>query len=448
MEKTIKENAKSAAVKAALSYLDKNPEENLPKLINLLEKFDVNRYLAPQIKAVRKNFIGKKNNWQELYNSLFADIDSEVRKKLLENFIVNATVIGMDRQGAVKKANGCNVPWVILLDPSSACNLHCKGCWAAEYEKDLRLPLELWDSVIHQGKAHGTFVYLYSGGEPLLRKRDIVRICEEHGDCVFAAFTNAALIDEAFAGELLRVKNFIPIISIEGFQEETDSRRGEGVYSSVEKAMDILKQKRLLFGVSCCYTSKNAEVTGSEEYFDHIIAKGAKFAWFFTYLPVGLHADPDLMITAAQREFMYRQIRKFRETKPLFTLDFWNDGEYVEGCIAGGRIFIHINANGDVEPCAFIHYSNSNIKDKPLLEAYRSPLFMQYRDNQPFNENHLRPCPLLDNPGCLVKMVEESGAKSTEMLNPEDVRILSGKCEPAAEKWSGAADRLWAERKK
>ncbi len=446
MGKTIKENIKSAAVKAALSYLDSNPEENIPKLINAVEKLDRNRYLESQIKTIRESFIDEKSNWHELYKSLFADINDEVRKKVFENFVINATVIGLERQSTVKDKNGCNVPWAILMDPTSACNLSCKGCWAAEYEKNINLPIESWNSIIRQGKVHGTFVYFYSGGEPLVRKKDIIQMCEEHSECIFAAFTNATLIDEEFADEILRVKNFIPVISIEGFQEETDFRRGEGVYASTMKAMEILKRKKLLFGVSCCYTSKNAEVIGSEEYFDDIITKGAKFAWFFTYMPVGIHADPELMATASQREFMYRQIRLFRQTKPLFTMDFWNDGEYVQGCIAGGRSYLHINANGDIEPCAFIHYSDSNIRDKTLLEAYKSPLFMQYHDNQPFNENHLRPCPLLDNQGRLSEMIKSSGANSTDLQNPEDVTELSRKCEHAAEKWSVVADRLWAAR--
>jgi MoaA/NifB/PqqE/SkfB family radical SAM enzyme len=126
-------------------------------------------------------------------------------------------------------------------------------------------------------------------------------------------------------------------------------------------------------------------------------------------------------------------------------MDFWNDGEYVKGCIAGGRCYLHINANGDIEPCAFIHYADSNIKDKTLLQAYKSPLFMQYRKNQPFNENHLRPCPLLDNPGRLTNMVKESGAKSTDLIHPEDVEDLCAKCLNAAENWKPVADRIWNE---
>ncbi len=203
---------------------------------------------------------------------------------------------------------------------------------------------------------------------------------------MYYKFTNATLIYEAFANEMLRVKNFIPAISVQGFEEATDFRRGDGTFKKVEKAMSILKSKRLPFGVSRCYTSKNTDVIGSEEYFDKMIEWGAKFCWLFTYMPVGQAAVSELMVTAEQRKFMYEQVRKFRETKPIFALDFWNDGEYTGdervsgGCIAGGRRYIHINANGDMEPCAFIHYSDSNIREKTLLEALQSPLFMAYHN--------------------------------------------------------------------
>jgi MoaA/NifB/PqqE/SkfB family radical SAM enzyme len=299
------------------------------------------------------------------------------------------------------------------------------------------------DSIIHQANELGTYFFLYSGGEPLVRKADLIRLCEAHPDCQFTAFTNGTLIDEAFAEEMLRVKNFIPAISVEGFETDTDFRRGTGTFRKVERAMKILKDKRLPFGISCCYTSKNVEMIGSGAYFDQMIEWGAKFCWFFTYMPIGKEAVPELMVSAEQRKFMYEQIRSFRNTKPLFTLDFWNDGEYAGGCLAGGRRYLHINANGDMEPCAFIHYSDSNIREKTLLEALKSPLFMEYRKGQPFNENHLRPCPLLDNPGALTKAVEQSGAHSTDLQNPENVYDLSAKCEIPAEKWATVADELW-----
>ncbi len=334
---------KGFAMKQVYSYLDKDPEANLPNLLDMLEKYDKNgQAVTTQVEGIRAALSDPNNNWSKLVKSLWTDIDDEQRKKLVETVVINGT-----------------------------------------------------------------------------------------------------LIDDAFADEMLRVKNLVPAISIEGFEEATDFRRGEGTYRKVIEAMTRLKERKLLFGISCCYTSKNVEVIGSEEYFDSMIDMGAKFAWFFTYMPIGAAAVPELIATAEQRKFMYEQIHKFRKTKPLFTMDFWNDGDAVGGCIAGGRGYCHINANGDMEPCAFIHYSDSNIKEKTLLECYQSPLFMAYRRNQPFNDNMLRPCPVLDNPGRLTQIVEESGARSTDLESPERACDYCNRCVPAAEKWAPVADELW-----
>ncbi len=440
----MKEALGSAALKMAYRYLDSNPEKNAPKLMRLVERLDADGSMQGQLSAVHKALDDKEGNWYKLILSLWEDIDPGVRGALFRNFIVNATAVGGRRQQKLQEEYGCNVPWAILMDPTSACNLRCVGCWAAEYGNRMSMSLETLDDIVRQGKELGVYFYVLSGGEPLVRKKDVLRLCEMNPDCFFTAFTNGTLIDEEFADEMLRVKNFAPAISVEGFEEETDSRRGAGTFAQVVRAMEILKRKKLLFGASCCYTSQNTASIGSEAFFDDMIGRGAKFIWFFTYMPVGRDAVPELMVSAEQREFMYRQVRAFRETKPVFTLDFWNDGEYVKGCIAGGRRYLHINAGGDIEPCAFIHYADASIYRHTLLEALQSPLFMQYHESQPFNDNHLRPCPLLDNPEALARMVDASGAKSTDMIAPEDVHALCGKCASAAEKWAVTADRLWA----
>ena len=438
-----KYKVQATAANTVLSYLEKDPETNIPKLLDWWDKFDSDGFYANAREQIRNVMSDPENNWYKFIMSFWTDLDDGVRKTLFKNLIVQTFFIGNHIQAENREKYNCNIPWAILLDPTSACNLHCTGCWAAEYGHTMSMSYETLDNIITQAKELGTYMFIYTGGEPMIRKKDIIKLCEAHPECEFLSFTNGTLIDEEFADEMLRVKNFIPAFSIEGYEEATDGRRGNGTYQAVRRAMEILKERKLLFGVSCCYTKANAEDIGSESYIDSLIEWGAKFMWLFTYMPVGNDAVPDLLATAEQRKFMYRQIRGFRKTKPIFTMDFWNDGEYVNGCIAGGRFYLHINANGDIEPCAFIHYSDSNIYEKTLLEAYQSPLFMAYRENQPFNKNLLRPCPLLDNPGRLAKMVDDTGAHSTDMQSPEDVHTLTDKCRDAAINWKPVADELW-----
>ena len=436
---------KKTTLKTAFHYLEKNPEKNAMKLLDLVDKFagDGPDSFPTQREAFRNVLADPENNMYQLIMSVLKDIDENVLKATFENFFFNANIVGWPKQEENRKKYGCNIPWAILLDPTSACNLHCTGCWAAEYGNKLNLSFDEIDSIICQGKELGVYMYIYTGGEPLVRKKDLIALCEKHSDCQFLSFTNATLIDEEFAEEMLRVKNFIPAISVEGFEEATDGRRGNGTYQKVVKAMGILKEKHLPFGLSCCYTSQNLDSISSFEFIDQMVKWGAKFVWYFHYMPVGNDAVPELLPNPEQREFMSHRIREIRRTKPIFAMDFQNDGEYVGGCIAGGRRYLHINANGDVDPCVFIHYSDSNIREKTLLECLQSPIFMAYHDGQPFNENHLRPCPMLENPEVLREIVHGTEAHSTDLQSPESVDHLCDKCVGYADNWKPTAEKLW-----
>ena len=437
---------KKFGLEKAIAYMAKDPIRNMTKIMNWADKFAGDNF-PRQRKAIREALENPENPYHDYILHIEKDMDPEIFKTLVANFFINANLVGWKKQQEAREKYGCNVPWAILLDPTSACNLKCVGCWAAEYGYKLNLTYDEIDDIIRQGKELGVYLYIYTGGEPLVRKKDIIKLCEKHSDCVFLSFTNGTLIDEEFADEMLRVKNFVPAISLEGFEEATDSRRGEGVYQSVLKAMKIMHDRRLMYGVSCCYTSENYDSITSEEYYQMMQDNGAFFVWYFHYMPVGNDASPELLPTPEQRKTVIERIRRYRSTKGFFAMDFQNDGEYVGGCIAGGRRYFHINANGDIDPCVFIHYSDSNIREKTILEALQSPLFMAYHDGQPFNENMFQPCPMLENPQILRKIVAETGAKSTDLESPESVEHLCSKCDSYAACWAPHAEKVWEKRK-
>lgn len=438
----IPNSLKKFGIEQAVNYIGKDPEKNLPTLMEWADKFAHGEFVG-QRDAIRAAINDHEHPYHPFVMHIVQDTDIGVLKSAFVNFFLNANMIGWDRQEEIRDKYNCNVPWAILLDPTSACNLHCTGCWAAEYGNRLNLSFDEIDSIINQGKNLGVYMYIYTGGEPLVRRDDLIRLCEKHSDCTFLCFTNATLIDEKFADEMLRVKNFVPAISLEGFEEATDSRRGQGTYDKVVHAIELLHRKKLLYGISACYTRANFESITSEAFYDKLIEMGCYFLWYFHYMPVGNDAVPELLPTSAQREEMLRRLRDYRSRKPLFTMDFQNDAEYVGGCIAGGRRYLHINANGDVDPCVFIHFSDSNIREKSLLDALRSPLFMAYHDGQPFNENMLRPCPMLENPEKLRAMVAKTGATSTDPQSPESAEHLCSKCDSYAAAWAPVSDTLW-----
>lgn len=438
----------SKAIDVVLKDVDKNREEAIVKIVDLMQKYMGDEKLDLDYDNIRKMIRDKDGAFNKYINKVLDEIDPHVLKTAALNLGYEAFFHGTKTIRKMREVHQCNVPWLILMDPTSACNLHCTGCWAAEYGNKLNLTFDEMDNLIKQGKELGIYLYMFTGGEPLVRKADIIKLCEKHNDCAFLAYTNGTLVDEAFCNEMLRVGNLYLAISLEGFEAVNDLRRGDGVYGKVMHAMDLLKENGLIFGTSICYTSKNIETVTSDEFVDLMVDKGCRYAFYFHYMPVGNDAAVDLLPTVEQRTYMrtrVREIRKLTTGKGLFTMDFQNDGEFVGGCIAGGRNYFHINANGDAEPCVFIHYSGANIRTHSLLEILHQPLFMAYRDNQPFNENHLRPCPMLENPEILQRMVKETGAKSTDLQSPESVEHLCGKCEQYAKNWQPRADELWAQ---
>ena len=339
--------------------------------------------------------------------------------------------------------NDCFVPRCLLLDPTTSCNLKCIGCWSAGYQSHDILSFEKLDDILFQAEAlHINYCFL-SGGEPLVRKADLLTLCEKHQKISFSAFTNGLLIDEAFADKIRELGNFTVSISIEGFRENTDFRRGEGVYDGVIKAMELLKSRDIAFGFSVCYHAKNYIEIASDEFLDFMREKGCYLGWLFTYIPVGNDADMSLVCSAEQRAYVEAKIKAYNKKHNIAIIDFWNNGHMAAGCVAASTGFVHINPKGDIEPCAFCHYSDSNIHTTSLADALRSPFFRAFRNAQPFSDNPLRSCPLIDVPEKLVEVVLKSGAHSTELASPEDVRSFAEKTKPIAEKWQVVADKIY-----
>ncbi len=437
----------SVALDGLTKYAKKERTKGYVQLVNMVEKVLGDGWAPETYEALRKG-LGTDGKWSAFLDKVMDTVDPHVLKMIMLNAGYESGFRGFRETQKKGRELGCRIPWIILFDPTSACNLHCTGCWAAEYGNRLNLSFADMDSIVTQGKELGIHAYFMTGGEPLVRRDDIIRLCEKHQDCAFMAFTNGTLVDDAFCREVKRVGNLMFSLSVEGFAAATDSRRGQGTFDRVMQAMDIMHKYGLIYGTSICYTSANYKAVTDDAFLDMLIDKGCLYSWYFHYMPVGNDASLELLPTPEQREYMYHRVREIRDWqggKSIFTMDFQNDGEFVGGCIAGGKYYCHINPNGDVEPCVFIHYSGANIHEKSLLECLRQPLFREYQAEQPFNKNMLRPCPMLENPEKLRGIVEKTGAVSTDLQSPESCAHLCGKCESYAAAWSSCAGRLWQE---
>lgn len=340
--------------------------------------------------------------------------------------------------------HGCLIPRCLLIDPTTSCNLRCTGCWAAGYHHHHHLSLEKLREILDEARRMKIRYCMYSGGEPLMRKADLITLAKEYQDISFSAFTNGTLLDEDFADQMAQVGNLTLAFSLEGYEKDTDERRGNGVFEKVLHAMRLLRERDIAFAYSVCYHAKNYQTVASHEFLDFLRQQGAWLGWLFTYIPVGNDADVDMVCSAHERAYVFEQIREYVQKQDFPIIDFWNNGHLSGGCVAGSVGFVHVNARGDIEPCAFCHYADCNIHDTTLQKAMNSPFFKAFRAHHPFHDNPMRTCPVLDNPADLVRAVEEGKAYSTELQSPENVRDLAKKTLPFARAWAKVADGAYA----
>ena len=315
--------------------------------------------------------------------------------KILANLIIQGFILNQKRRDRAYK-EGSQVPFTILISPTMRCNLSCLGCYAGNYTKTDDLEFAVIDRIVQEGKEAGVAFFTILGGEPFIRN-DLFDLYQKHNDAFFLVYTNGTLINDKVAKKLAKLGNVMPMASIDGFEEETDQRRGRGIYKKVVEAMRILQKYKIPFGYSVAVTRKNIKEVTADKFVNMLIKKGALIGWYFLYMPIGKNPDLSLMPTPRQRLFLKKRRDYIRANKSLFIVDFWNDAPYVGGCIAA-KYYIHINHKGDVEPCIFTHFAQVNIKNTSLKNAMNCQFFKEIRKRQPYSENLYLPCMLIDNP--------------------------------------------------
>jgi MoaA/NifB/PqqE/SkfB family radical SAM enzyme len=246
---------------------------------------------------------------------------------------------------------------------------------------------------------------------------------------------------------LAKLGNVLPCISIEGFEEATDKRRGKGHFQRILKAMRMLKEAGVPFGFSGTVTRENNDELLSERLIDFYIEQGCLVGYLFQYMPIGRAPVFDLVPTPEQRVRRYERIIELRRKKPILLADFWCDGPLVGGCLAGGRRYLHVNSKGHVEPCVFAQAWDMNIYEHSLLDILKnSRLFKAIRKRQPYSENLLRPCMIIDVPECWREAVEESGATYSYETADIVAKDLREKVERFSKEYASLVDPIWEEK--
>lgn len=397
-----------------------------------------------------KNVQIKKFQWVKAFvghafkNYEKGNISPQVFKKALEvvgsNFFTNDISEVNQAKEAFKEKYGIEPPFFVTISPTQVCNLRCKGCYAASSpETGVTMPFEVVERILKENHdIFGNRFVVISGGEPLMYKsqgKTILDIFEKYDDTFFIFYTNSTLITKEVAERLAKAANAYPQISVEGFEEETDGRRGKGVFQRILKSMAYLREAGVPFAVSVTATRVNINTLLKDEFYEFWLEKqGASYMWLFQLMPIGRGKEVfDLMPPPEERVKLYR---KFEEmlAKGYPLADFWNSGVLANGCIAYGRPggYMYIDWNGNIMPCVFIPYYVDNIYDlykqgKTLADVLLSDFFKKGREWQrkygyacpKKAENWLMPCSIRDHYKYFREVILPSNAKGEDEFAEE-----------------------------
>ncbi len=361
-------------------------------------------------------------------------ISPQVRRALIRNFVGHVIIGEKDRQAPFVERHGFSPPSFVTISPTKHCNLHCTGCYAsstaANHEK---LDYDVFRWILEEKRREwGSFFTVISGGEPFMYKtddgHDIFDIFQEFHDNYFMVYTNGTLITPEVARRLAWLGNVTPAISVEGFEEQTDERRGRGVHKRILEAFANLRKAGVPFGISTTATRFNVDILTSDEFVDfYFNEQGAVYGWMFQYMPIGRSFTLDLVITPEQRLKMYEREEHIIFDKKIFLVDFWNGGPISNGCISAGRPggYFYIDWNGNVSPCVFFPYHIANVNEihrsgGHLSDVLSHPLFENirrwqdaygYRREPTKVQNLIVPCPIRDHYAFAYNAIRKAGAR-------------------------------------
>ena len=361
------------------------------------ENFDLQNYLIEGVEGVVKEAIKAtlKNPRESAFMLKFA-----------------AACRAASKKRRIAEDNGEHIPPFLIASITSKCNLHCAGCYSrcshatTDAEPVKQLTSDEWLRIFDESDELGISFILLAGGEPMLR-RDIIEAAGKKQNILFPIFTNGTFIDEKYYTLFNKCRNLIPIMSIEGDRELTDSRRGSGIYDQLLSNMEEFRKRGLIFGASVTVTTKNCREVTSPEFLGGLSDRGCKAVIFVEYVPV-TEESRELAPTDAEREYLMGEIRRLREEHPeMVYIAFPGDEKGSGGCVAAGRGFFHINSHGGAEPCPFSPYSDVNVRNTSLREAIHSPLFTALRSGDLLLDDHDGGCVLYEKRELVEALIKQ-----------------------------------------
>ncbi|KAA6339310.1 radical SAM protein [termite gut metagenome] len=307
--------------------------------------------------------------------------------------------------------SGTHIPAFLISSITDNCNLFCSGCYARSNgicgtgkSTGERLSVMQWKRIFTDAVEMGISFNLLAGGEPLLRK-DVILAAADVKNMIFPVFTNGTLVQGEYFDIFVNNRNLIPVLSLEGEQNETDKRRGDGVYDKIIAVMKQLNAKKLFFGTSVTVTTENRQTVTSTSFLEMLQKSGCKLVIYVEYVPMEKDTAY-LALTNKDCEELDQDIDTLRKQyESTIFLSFPGDEKYMGGCLAAGRGFFHINPGGNAEACPFSPYSDRNLTQVSLLEAIQSPFFERLRSSGLVGGEHTGGCTLFEKEDDVKKLL-------------------------------------------
>jgi MoaA/NifB/PqqE/SkfB family radical SAM enzyme len=279
------------------------------------------------------------------------------------------------------KEQGLQVPAVMIFSITHRCNLHCKGCYARALHASSNgdMSEDKLRSIFAEARELGISFTVLAGGEPLVRP-ELLDITEQYPEIISLMFTNGTLIDDRILARFREQTQLVPVLSIEGYEEDTDGRRGQGVYNYLKTVIPKLQERRIFYAVSMTVTRTNFDTVMGEPFIENLLGLGCQFFVYLEYTPIR-EGTEDWVITPEQRAAIPGTMSAYRQKYPALFMAVPGEEERFGGCLAGGRGFVHISADGDLEACPFAPYSDTNLRELSLKDALQSELLKTIRQN-------------------------------------------------------------------
>lgn len=287
-------------------------------------------------------------------------------------------------------------PLRVVWRITNKCNLRCKHCIENSGEQQYReLSTQQCFEVIQKLKSAGVFELLLTGGE-IFAREDIAYIIKKlhEVDISISIFTNAILIDHFI--DTIKDIDALYMVSLDGFEKEHDSLRGQGSYKKALNGLEVLLKHQKPVLVNCVASRLNYKIL--DRFVKFILDMGLHIQ-VVPYLMKGRgKIHPNLALSLDEYDETIKRICKVfkKKSDPFVRLDLSSIEKpklvYVskEGvttvldtwkCCAG-RTKLEIGPDGSVYPCAFMpEFCMGNILEGTFEDIWKSDVKVRFIDS-------------------------------------------------------------------